>query len=137
MPVEINDFTEEVLAALNRQMEAGLEAVGQQAVSHAKQNISKAGRIASGTMMNSIESRVQMGEKAVYIGTNNEYAPYHEVGTGIYADSGSGRKTKWRYKDANGNWHTTNGIRPIHFLKSAAAEHQSEYGAIIKEYLEK
>lgn len=137
MPVEINDFTEEVLAALNQQMEAGLEAVGQQAVSHAKSNITKAGRVDTGALRNSITSRVSMAEKAVYVGTNNEYAVYHEMGTGIYTDGGGGRQTPWVYFDAKGKAHRTRGIKPIHFLKNAATEHSEEYRRIFEQHLKK
>ena len=136
MQVEINDFTEEVLAALNRQTEAALEAVGQQAETHAKQNLKAAGRIDTGTLRNSITHKVQMSEDAVYIGTNVHYAIYNEIGTGIYTDGGGGRKTPWRYQDAKGNWHTTHGIKPTHFLKNAAQDHADEYRGIVKRYLE-
>lgn len=137
MPVEINDFTEEVLAALNRQTEAGLEAVGQQAVSHAKSNITKAGRVDTGALRNSITSRTSVAEKAVYVGTNNEYAVYHEMGTGIYTDGGGGRQTPWVYFDAKGKAHRTRGIKPIHFLKNAAQDHSEEYRRIFEQHLKK
>lgn len=135
MPVEINDFTDDVLAALNRQTEAALEAVGQQAVTHAKQNLKAAGRNDTGTLQNSITHKVQMSEKAVYVGTNVHYAIYNEMGTGIYTDGGGGRQTPWRYQDAKGNWHTTRGIKPTHFLKNAAQDHKEEYRAIIESQL--
>lgn len=137
MPVEINDFTEDVLAALNRQTEAALEAVGQQAVSHAKSNITKAGRVDTGALRNSITHRTSVAEKAVYVGTNNEYAVYHEMGTGIYTDGGGGRQTPWVYFDAKGKAHRTRGIKPIHFLKNAAQDHSEEYRRIFEQYLKK
>mgnify|MGYP003292472389 CR=1 FL=1 len=51
------------------------------------------------------------------IGTNVEYAPYVEKGTGIYADGG--RETPWRYETADGEWHTTEGQKPQPFLEPA------------------
>ena len=137
MSVEITDNTEEVLSALDKQIKAGLEAVGEQAISHAKSNITAAGRVNTGNLRNSIEKRVRMAEKAVYVGTNVEYAVYNEMGTGIYADGGGGRKTPWRYQDADGNWHTTRGMKPIHFLKKAATEHGDEYQKIIEMHLKR
>ena len=53
------------------------------------------------------------------VGTNVEYAPYVEVGTGIYSTEGGGRQTPWRYKDAKGDWHTTKGMRAQSFLRPA------------------
>lgn len=135
MSVEINDFTEEVLKALNEQLAAGLEAVGNQAVSHAKRNLTAAGRVDSGVLRNSIMHQVVMSEKAVYIGSNVHYAIYNEMGTGIYTDGGGGRQTPWSYKDYKGNWHTTSGMKPTHFLKEAAQDHPYEYRAIMERYL--
>lgn len=137
MSVKVTDYTVEVLGAFEEAIEAALEAIGQQAVSHAKNNLKAAGRIDTGALRNSITHKVKMSEDAVYIGTNVHYAIYNEMGTGIYADGGGGRKTPWRYQDAKGNWHTTRGIKPTHFLKNAAQDHAEEYRGIVKRYLEK
>ena len=54
------------------------------------------------------------------VGTNKEYAPYVELGTGLFAVNDDGRKdVPWRYQDAEGNWHTTSGQRPQPFLQPA------------------
>lgn len=60
------------------------------------------------------------------IGTNVEYAPYVEYGTGIYATKGGGRTTPWVYKDAKGNFHTTSGMKAQPFLMPAAEENLKE-----------
>ena len=36
------------------------------------------------------------------VGTNLEYAPYVEFGTGIFSSLGNGRQDRWSYKDAKG-----------------------------------
>lgn len=54
------------------------------------------------------------------VGTNKEYAPYVEYGTGIFAVEGNGRDTPWSYQDDEGNWHTTIGQKPQPFLEPAA-----------------
>ena len=131
--VTLTDNSDEVLRALDVQMDEALEAIGHQAVSHAKQNITKAGRVDTGALRNSITHYV-WGEDC-YIGTNIEYAIYNEFGTGIYADNGRGRQTPWAYKDKDGETHWTNGMKPIHFLKDAAANHTEEYLAIVKKHL--
>ena len=57
-----------------------------------------------------------------------------ELGTGVYASDGQGRKdTPWVYQDSEGKHHSTGGIMPVHFLKKAATEHGDEY----KELMEK
>lgn len=89
-------------------------------------------------------SRIGTGaeENAVYIGTNVEYAPFVEMGTGIYAEdedgmpNGEGRTDPWAYQDDDGNWHMTRGIKPVHFLKKAASEHTDEYKNLMEESIE-
>ena len=135
MNVTVYDHTEEILDALAEKVSAALEAVGNQAVSHAKQNVTEGDRRRTGTLENSISHLVDDGSKTVHIGTNNEYAIYNEMGTGIHVEGGGGRQTPWHYQDAQGNWHTTRGMRPIHFLKNAIANHIEEYRAIIEQIL--
>ena len=127
------DNSAEVLRELETKIEAALEACGNQAVSHAKQNITEAGRVDTGAMRNSMTHQVE--DDTCYVGTNNEYAIYHEYGTGIYTDGGGGRQTPWFYVDAKGEGHFTHGMKPIHFLKNALADHKDEYKAIIEQQL--
>lgn len=129
--VTIIDRSEEVLSALSTQIEAALEACGQQAVSHSKQNITQAGRVDTGTLRNSMNHLVQ-GDTC-YVGTNTDYAIYNEMGTGVYI--GGGRNTPWAYQGADGKWHRTRGMQGIHFLKNAIDNNVDEYRRIIKQYL--
>lgn len=151
------DNSAEVLRELEQKIKAALTACGQQAQSYASQNVDAAGRVDTGDLMNSMESKVQ--DDTCYVGTNVEYAAYHEVGTGIYA-GGSGW---WVYVAGGGGGggqgkrytreqaarivammqakgidaHMTQGVSGIHFLKNALANHVSEYQSIIEEYLNK
>lgn len=124
--------------AVKEAVEAALEAIGLQAEGYAKANITAAGRVDTGELRNSVTHQVEESEQAVYIGSNLEYAIYNEVGTGIYAEGGGGRKDPWVYVDDNGVGHWTVGITPIHFLKDAAADHGDEYRqiaeAVMKEW---
>ena len=131
------DHSDEVNRQLDSAIEAALEAIWNQAVSHAKNNITEAGRVDTGALRNSISHHVEESEKAVYVGTNVEYAIYNEFGTGIYAEGGRGRKTPWSYVDAKGQGHYTHGMRPIHFLKRAAQDHAKEYISIAESILHK
>ena len=87
----------------------------------------------TGNLKNSITHQVDEGETAVYIGTNVEYGPYVELGTGIYYLGG--RPTPWMYQDAKGNWHLTHGQRAQPYLKPAVADHVSTYRTIIQDEL--
>lgn len=70
------------------------------------------------------------GEMSVYIGTNVEYAPYKELGTGQNYEGG--RPTKWTYEDAKGQHHMTGGNTAKPFLKPAVADHSKTYRDIIE-----
>lgn len=60
------------------------------------------------------------------IGTNVEYAPYVEVGTGIFSTKGSGRQSEWKYKDSKGDWHTTRGMKAQPYLQPAVDTNLSQ-----------
>ena len=51
----------------------------------------------TGELRNSITSEIE-GNQAV-VGSNLEYAPYVEFGTGIFSSLGNGRQTPWTYYD--------------------------------------
>lgn len=136
------DHSEEVLNAMKQQVAAGLEECGLQAENHAKDNVrdrpisEHSWYVRTGNLRQKITHRVQSSEKTVYIGTNVEYAPFVEYGTGPYVEDGSGRKdVPWFYKDEEGRGHLSYGIPPSHFLKKAVEEHTDEYKQIIKEAL--
>lgn len=84
----------------------------------------------TGNLRNSITYLVVVGELKVYVGTNVEYGPYVELGTGVYY--AGGRQTPWVYQDAQGNWHLTHGQRAQPYLKPAVADHQQQYKSIIE-----
>ena len=79
-----------------------------------------------GQLRQSITFQVDKKKLEGVIGSNVEYAPYVEVGTGIFSTKGNGRKTPWRYKDAKGDWHTTSGMKAQPFLEPAAEENKQE-----------
>lgn len=134
MDVKVESHAAEYKDAMKQAVEAALEAIGIQCEGYAKDNITAAGRVDTGALRNSVTHQVMPGEGAVYIGSNLEYAIYHEVGTGIYAEGGGGRKDPWMYQDSKGEWHKTVGITAIHFLKNAA-EHEDEFIQIAERYM--
>lgn len=86
----------------------------------------------TGNLRNSIGNRVVSSEPAVYIGTDVEYAPYVELGTGIYAVGGEGTdKDSWVYKGDDGKWHMAYPQKPKRFLRKAVSKHAKQYRRII------
>jgi hypothetical protein len=130
MSIDTKDNTKEVLSAMEKAIERGLEAIGLTAEGYAKENETA---VDTGLLRNSITFALS-GESAkistykadrgnetgnysgeapkddmtsVYIGTNVEYAPYIELGT--------------------------QNRTPLHFLKRAATEHKDEYKQLMED----
>lgn len=127
MKVEFQDNSKEVLAAFQEAAVRALEKCGLTAEGYAK----KLAPVDTGNLRNSISHAVdEQGYKA-YVGTNTEYAPYVELGTGKYADGG--RPTPWVYQDDEGNWHWTAGNPAQPFLAPAVKDHAQTYRNIIED----
>lgn len=76
----------------------------------------------------------KMSDPTVFVGTNVEYAPYIEFGTGAKNTSG-GRDTPWGYKDKNGETVWTSGMPARPFIAPAVADHIEKYQSIFQKYL--
>lgn len=126
--VVVRNNSDALLRELENRKTDILEAIGIQAESNAVINLNRAGRIDTSRLINSITHTV-VGN-TVFIGSNVPYAVWHEVGSGIYADDGNGRKSPWAYQDSKGQWHNTKGLKPVHFLRNAIADHISDYEQI-------
>lgn len=85
-----------------------------------------------GILRASITHELKPSELKGVVGTGVEYAPYVELGTGVYAD---GRNTPWQYQDASGAWHTTVGQRPQPFMLPALENNRVKVIKDIKDEL--
>jgi len=117
-----------IMNATAEAIQTALKAIGTQAVAHAVAEITAQGAVDTGRLRNSITQAVE--DQTVYVGTNVEYAPYIEFGTGIYVSGG--RQTPWSYQDAKGNWHKTRGMKPRPFLRPAFEKNLDEFKAIFE-----
>jgi HK97 gp10 family phage protein len=89
----------------------------------------------NGELRRSITSEVDGTEGIVF--TPLEYAPYVEYGTGLFAENGGRTDVPWRYKDDEGNWHSTSGMKPHPYMRPALEENREQILRIIKEGLGK
>lgn len=105
MEVVIKDNSDEFLKALPEQIEQALTAIGLTAESYAKRDCP----VDTGRLRNSITNAVRTDEKAVYIGTNVEYAAFVELGT--------------------------SRMKPRPYLKPAATQHNAEYKSLAEQAL--
>lgn len=127
--VRFIDNSGEILREFGEAVQRALERVGEQAEGYAKD----LAPVDTGQLRNSISHAVDESEPAAYIGTNLEYAPYVELGTGQY--NPQGRPTPWVYQDAKGDWHWTKGNPAQPFLKPAVSDHAQTYRNIIEDEL--
>lgn len=88
----------------------------------------------TGALRRSITSEIEKDNNSIrgVVFSNLEYAPYIEYGTGLFASSG-GRKTPWSYEDDEGNWHTTNGMKPHPYLNPAIDDNRDKIIRMITE----
>lgn len=95
--------------------------------------------IDNGLLRNSITHYIEdnPNELVGVVGTNVEYAPYVEFGTGIYSSLGNGRQDRWKYKDAKGEWHSTIGQHPQPYLQPALEENRRKIEKMFKEQVKK
>ena len=126
MSVVFKDFTKIVLDKIQETGETFLEEVGGEIESQTKRNT----KVDTGKTKNSWEHVVNTDKMEVQIGSRYKNALWEELGTGIYALNGDGRKTKWVYRTEDGKFHATVGKKPRRALFRAF---ESKKNLIIRE----
>lgn len=126
MSVVFKDFTKVVLDKIHETGETFLEEVGGEVEAQTKRNT----KVDTGKTKGSWEHRVDTDKMEVQIGSRYKNALWEELGTGIYALNGDGRKTKWVYRTEDGKFHATVGKKPRRALYRA---YESKKNAIIRE----
>ena len=126
MSVEFKDFSRIVLQKIQETSETFLEEVGGEVEAQTKQNT----KVDTGKTKGSWEHVVNAEKMEVQIGSRYKNALWEELGTGIYALNGDGRKNKWVYRTPDGKFHTTVGKKPRRALYNA---YNSKKNLIIRE----
>lgn len=126
MSVVFKDFTKVVLDKIHKTGETFLEEVGGEVEAQTKRNT----KVDTGKTKGSWEHKVDADKMEVQIGSRYKNALWEELGTGIYALNGDGRKTKWVYRTEDGKFHATVGKKPRRALYRA---YESKKNAIIRE----
>lgn len=130
--------TEEVRAALEKQKDTILKECGQLAIGYAVNGITQQKKFpGTGNLARSISAHIE-GD-TVAVGSALKYAPYFELGTGIYATQGSGaKKIPWvYYNEQIHSFVTTFGQRPKPYLRPAFKDHIDDYKTIIENGLKR
>ena len=163
MNFRLEDHSEEVLKAMNGAVLRGLEKCGLVAEGYAKKLVNSPGKKGTGYLRNSITHTVSMEEKAMYIGSDVEYASFIEVGTGVYGPAhtsgywvyvvgGEKHESKnpgkrytleeakrivamLRSQEPPVEAYYTNGQPAKPFIKPAVADHADKYMKILRDEL--
>lgn len=135
----VEDNTDEIISEVDMAKTRALEMIGIAAEKFAKalcpvgtpESTGKKG-YRGGTLRNSITHQVE-GDTLV-VGSNVEYAPYVELGTGPYFQA----PPEWeQFESAKGSGVGHAYVRPRPFIKPAIADHISLYERIIRDELSK
>lgn len=117
-----NDNTKAILKATDEAIYNALDIIGNKAADYA----AALAPVKSSNLKQNIESRVVMDEKAVYVGTAVEYAPYVEFGH---------HQQVGRYVPAIGKRLVREFVPAKPFLKPAIQNHLDEYKHILESEL--
>lgn len=131
MPFEIKmkDNSNEIIKLFEERDTAGKEAVGLAMEAHVVEacpvgtpDTTSIKNYHGGALKKSITHKVI--DDTVFVGTNMKangkpYPVYVEFGTGVHAEGGKGRQSPWVWRDKNGDYHYTHGIKPTHFMRNA------------------
>lgn len=113
--VIFEDFSVQVQAAIDNNINVALEECAGELESQAKRNT----RVDTGKTKNSWRHVVDDDKHEATVGSSDENSIWEEFGTGEHALNGDGRKGGWSYKDEEGKWHHTMGKKPSRALWNA------------------
>jgi hypothetical protein len=113
--IEFKDYSKMVLDKLHEESVAWLEEASGAIESQTKRNT----KVDTGKTKGSWEHTVNEDKLEAEVGSRYINALYEELGTGIYALNGDGRKTKWVYTPDGKHFYTTVGKKPRRALYNA------------------
>ena len=131
MTVKWTDNSRRTLRALDAAKGRALEQIGKRAVQHARQKCPD-GKENGGTLASSITYRVEDDELSV--GSNVEYAPYVELGTGPFFEP----PPEWeRFETERGSGVGRAYVKPRPYIRPAIEDHVDEYKRLAESELKK
>lgn len=114
--IEFKDYSKIVIDNINKEAGIWLEEASTLVESQTKRNT----KVKTGKTKGSWEHVVHENKHYAEVGSRYQNALWEELGTGIYALNGNGRKTKWVYTpDGGKHYYTTIGKKPRRALWNA------------------
>lgn len=118
--ISFKDNTAVLLQALQEQCADALQEIGKKTKKYAGEELERAKRVDTGALRDSIGYSADA--ETVIVGTDNDYAPYHELGTGRYTTPHASEKY---------------GVPAVHFLRNSFAKHMKEIDRTLTDALKK
>jgi len=128
MTIKFKDNSIQVKELLKEKGISFLTEASAELLSQTQRNI----KVDTGQTKGSFKKIIDESEMKAIVGSDYMNAIYEEFGTGVYALEGDGRKTKWVYKDSNGDFHTTVGKKPKRALYNAFTDKEDMIKTIAK-----
>lgn len=111
---------------------AEMQSIGEDAAADMRSNLTLAGHVDTGDLLNSIRSETHVDlpviRTDVYADARADdgsyYGDFLEHGTGAAHGRPGGRVGTWRYKGRDGNWYTTDGMDADPFVEPSREKHE-------------
>lgn len=119
---------------IHKGVESAMTETGEDVCEQMKSNLQADGHSGTGELLESIGFNVTEEDGRISVDIHiADYGKFIEHGTGAAHGVADGRQGSWRYKDRNGNWHTTDGMDADPFIEPAVEDMKSRISAIIGE----
>lgn len=103
--------------AISKSAEEALRETCKLACENMRVKLMQDGHVKSGELVDSIDyTLMHYNNKVTAYIKMNHYGKFIDEGTGAAHGVQGGREGYWRYKDKDGNWHTTNGMDADPFI---------------------
>lgn len=133
MTLKFEDNSKKAKVEIAKVSQQGMEA----ALLMLEASIKAGAPVSSGHLRDHIDHKTTVSGTKVtgQVGSPDMYAVYVEYGTGEFAENGSGRKGGWSYKDNEGKWHHTKGMKAKKFMRNGFRQNKNKVKEVLgKEY---
>ena len=103
--------------AIDKSAEEALRETCRLACENMRQKLAENGHVKTGELVDSIDFTMSHTDDKITAKIEmSKYGKFIDEGTGAAHGVEGGREGYWRYKDKNGQWHTTNGMDADPFI---------------------
>lgn len=116
----MSDFSsifDKLMQDINAGVESAMREAGDEIVEEMRNRLISDGHAGTGELLDSIQASFEQdGDTFSLKVTSSDVAKFIDGGTGAAHGVSGGREGSWRYRDKNGNWHTTDGMDADPFI---------------------